>query len=363
MNESKTSIGNVEIILIIIGFKLGEQYVSLPGTSVSEVGYAAILSVFLGGLLALAVSYLFAKLSINFPDKTVIEYHQEIVGKIIGKVVTAGFLIYFIIFASMYIRRIGEFSKQEFLLNTPIEFIMIVFILLSAYCATGGIPVLSKVSDILIGVGMFTTIVLLVISVPFINLDELRPVFQLESLKKVRVLSLGLVSFTGIEIILFLLPFAKKPKDFKKNVVIALLFIITIYTADIISSMGILSETALRYHIYPVFNVGKTITIPYFFDIRFDIIYASIWIFLIYFVMAGYEYISSVTLANLCNLKSNSVFVVLLAPFFYVIGLLPQSLGKTLEFVKVLEMIWMYGIVGVIIAIYLIGISRKKVKF
>lgn len=362
MDNSKTKVGNIEIILIIIGVKLGERLISLPGSAVTAVGYAAIISVFLGGLLAVFVAYFFARLSLNFPDKTIIEYSEDILGRVIGKIFILGLFIYFLIFCSIFIRRIGEFSKQEFLFNTPIEFIMLIFIFISSYCAIGGIPVIAKVSDFLIGMGGITTVVTIFIALPFINYQELLPAFQIENLKKVSILSPGVTSYVGIEFILFLIPFMKTPKDIKKNTLISMLALVAFLTVDIIIGMGVLSEEVLKYRIFPLFAVGKIIAFPTLFDIRFDIIYSSLWIFLIYIVMVIYEYLSSTTISGLFNLKSHSVFVFLLAPLFYVIGLLPQSLAQTFEVVNILDHIWLYGMVGAIFILYLIGVLRRMVK-
>lgn len=362
MDTSNRKVGDVEIILIILSIGLGERLVSLPRVAVDEAGYGGVASVFLGGLLALVVAYLFAKLSLNFPDKTITEYSQIILGKVIGKAVILTFLIYFFIFGAIFLRRIPEFIKQVFLYSTPLEVIMITFIFVSGYCAAGGIPIYAKTSDILMGLALTLTTILMVMSIPFVKYQELLPALQIESFKKINLFNLGLPAYVGIEIIPFLVPFMKYPKNIKRNSNIALLIISIYYTLDVILTMGILGESALRYQYYPVFDAAKEIYFPVLFDLRVDILFASLWILLVYLVMVGYHYLSSVILSKLVGLKSHSVFVFLFIPLFYVVSLLPQNLAEMDIVLRLLENVWLYGIVVMILFIYLVGIIRKKVK-
>lgn len=361
MNTSNAKIGNAEVILIILSIKLGERIVSLPRVAVDEAGYAGVVSVFLGGLLALIVTYLFARLSLNFPDKTIMEYSQIILGKVLGKAVILIFFIYFFIFGAIFVRRIAEFTKQILLYITPVEVIIITFIFVSGYCVVGGIAIYGKVSDSLMSIALIITVILMFASIGFVKYEELLPIFQLESLKKINVFSLGLPSYVGIEIVPFLVPFMKRPKDIKRNISIALIIIVIIYTFDIALTMGILGESALRYQYYPVFDAARVIVFPGFFDFRADILFAIVWILFISLAMMGYHYLSSVTLSNFIGMKSHSVFIFLLIPFFYAVSLLPQNLAEMDITLRFLESAWLYGIVGMILFIYLVGIIRRRI--
>ena len=362
MDNVKVKIGNVEVILIILGIKLGERLVSLPRVAVDVAGHAGVISVLLGGVLALIIMYLFAKLSLNFPDKTIMEYSQIILGKVLGKAFILMLFIYFFIFAAIFVRRVAEFTKQIILYATPAEVIILTFIFVSGYCAVGGISVISKVSDLLAVVAVTMTIILIFMSLPFVRYEELLPIFQFESLKKINIFNLGLPTYVGLEIILFLVPFMKYPQSIKKNSAIAILIILIIFTLDVGLSLGILGESALKYQYYPVFDVAKTIVFPRLFEIRVDILFASLWILLVYLVLVGYHYLSSVTLSKLIESKAHSIFVVLLIPLFYIVSLLPQNLGEMDLVLRFLEKVWLYGIVGMILLIYMVGIIRKKVK-
>lgn len=363
MGEAKGTLKGIEIIIIFIAINIGERLISLSGTSTQKVGYASILSIIVGGILALIVSCFLARLSLNFPNKTIIEFSQEILGKVLGKIAVFIFFMYFFIFSAIYARRFGEFLRQELLYNTPIEFIMITLIFASAYCAIGGIPLYSKVCNVLTTLAFMAVVLLFLAAIPFTKFEELLPAFQIESIKNIHLLSPGLIDFLGIEIVLFLVPFVKKPKDIMKNTFIGVLMVVITFVFDVILSMGILSKGVLEHKYYTLFAVAKTLTLPGFYDIRFDILFASLWIFLVYTVMVGYHYLTSLSLSGLCGLKSYSVFVLLLIPLFFMVGLIPQNLGETLIVLNLLGWGWFYGILGTTLLIYIVGIIRKKVSF
>jgi hypothetical protein len=235
--------------------------------------------------------------------------------------------------------------------------------LASGYCISNGIPNYTKIANLLLFISFTFILYFFISATSLINIENLKPIIQLNSLKQINIMNFGIITYLGIEMILFLAPFLKNQNDMKKNIYIAICTSVSFFLLDIVYSIGILEEKDLYYQYFPVFSVAKEITYEPYFELRSDILFAFFWFMLAYIVMVGYHYLSSLSVANIINSKNYIVYTFLLIPLFYTFSILPQNLSEVENALRYLEKFWLYGIIGSILLVFMIGTVRKKIKW
>ncbi len=103
----------------------------------------------LSGFLAVFLAY---KLNKLFPQNTLIEYSELILGKVLGKILGAVYLFFYLHLAGIIVREYGEFVSGTFLPHTPMLFIFGTMILVCAFAVYGGLEVMGRCSEIIVPV-------------------------------------------------------------------------------------------------------------------------------------------------------------------------------------------------------------------
>lgn len=109
---------------IIINTVLGVGILTLPRAAVSFADQGGIISVILAVLIFLINLLIIIKLGLRFPDKTIFEYLQIILGNIIGRVIGLCIIIYWLFSSAFVVRIFSELIVTAILPKTPLEVIM-----------------------------------------------------------------------------------------------------------------------------------------------------------------------------------------------------------------------------------------------
>lgn len=98
--------------VIITNFLLGTGILTLPRTSVDEVGTPDVwITLVIGGLVALTAAIIMVKLNHQYPDKTFYEYSQDIIGKWIGSLISLFFICYLLAHSGFQVRSTLEIIR------------------------------------------------------------------------------------------------------------------------------------------------------------------------------------------------------------------------------------------------------------
>ncbi len=106
---------------------------------------AAIISFFGAAFLVIII----AGLSIRFPDKTLIQYSEMLLGKWVGRGICLIILAAFLFMAATDVRLYGEMLVGGFLPDTPMIFIISAMTLVVLLAAYAGIETIGRAADLL----------------------------------------------------------------------------------------------------------------------------------------------------------------------------------------------------------------------
>ncbi|MDO3676248.1 GerAB/ArcD/ProY family transporter [Paenibacillus ehimensis] len=327
----KDQITSRQASFIVSKSMIGTGILFLPQVVAKEVGTPdGWISVLIGGFLALLAGYVIIKLNQRFPKQTFFEFSQTVFGKWIGAVHIVLLSAYFTISSGYLARIMGEVIHMYLLDKTPIAFIIITFMLVAAYLATGGINSIARLIELFFPVILIILAALIAFSFKEFDLDNIRPVLA-EGLRPVwKGIPSSTFSYSGFEIMLVLSAFMQEPRDAVKSMLKGIGLVIPLYTLTVLIAIGTLTVEEVKTLPWPTMSVAKDIELPGGFFERFESLFSVLWVMSMYSTFVPYYYVASLGMSHLFR-RNFRTFIYLLFPVIYIIAMLPKKLNEVLS--------------------------------
>lgn len=302
LENGKISAGQFKVLVIL--FILGAGILFEPSILAASAKQDAWISAIIGVAVGWGLIWLYTILGSRFPDMTLFEYSERILGKWLGKIVSLLFLFFFFIYLAAHIlRNIGDFVATQIMPETPMQFIMIIYLSIVIMGTRLGIEPIARVGEILFPWVLLFFFILLVSLSPELEVSKMKPIFE-EGIKPILKGSTYVIAFPYMDsiILLMLFPYVNRTKEAKKAFLSGaligglMLILITIYTILVLGA-----DFAAR-NLYPSYALAKQINIANFFT-RIEAVVAGIWFLSIFFKLTICFYVSSLGLAQILNLK------------------------------------------------------------
>ncbi|WP_028778494.1 GerAB/ArcD/ProY family transporter [Shimazuella kribbensis] len=344
----------VAVTSIIIGIGI----LTLPRTVTEEVGTPdSWISVVLGGMVVMIIGIFMAKLSQMFPEKTIYEYSQLVVGKGLGKLFNLVLIIYFLLSVGLEIRVLAEVTNMYLLVKTPIEVTMIAIMSVCVYLVVGGINPMARLYELLLPVTIVIFLLVFLMGLKIFELNHLRPVMGDGFLPVLKGIQPTTFSYTGYESILILTAFMAEPKKAKKAVLIGIGASIVFYLVTVVMVVGALSADGVVTEIWPTITLFQSFEATGILFERYESFIFAIWILQIFTTFTSFFYFAALGLSQTSQKKiSYSIYGLL--PVIYLIATIPTNINEVFTLGDIVEYIF-YGVVGITIILLIIAHFRR----
>ncbi|PFP30031.1 spore gernimation protein [Bacillus sp. AFS073361] len=300
--DGKISVAQFTILVILV--TIGSTILNAPERLISYARQDAWISVILGIIIGLLIMWLYHTLGVRFPNMTLVEMNERLLGKWLGKIVSLFISCSLFLSAATLLFFLGEFLTAQFIPETPIEVIHILFILIVIQGVRLGIETIARAGEIIFPwFIMIFTIFFLFLS-PKVEVQNIQPVLE-TGIKPILSATLTYLEFSSLSLICLLMvfpAFINQPKRsfkafFLGNLIggIFLLFI-TLFS---ILVLGVDNSVRL---LYPSYALARKINVGGFVQ-RLEAMLAVLWFVSLYFKMTIYFFGSVVGFAQILNLK------------------------------------------------------------
>lgn len=285
--------------------------------------------VIVGGLLALVGSLVLSTLIRRFPGETFIEYSQKVIGKFLSFVLGVGLVIYFILATAIVIRTFAEVTNAFMLQNTPREFVIITQMLLTVYLIRHGIEPTARIAEILFPILLVPIFAMYLTAIPKADFTELLPVFN-TPIKSMAIGSLNtMFSFFGIEILLVLGPYLKRPDKIYWTMFVSVGVATLIYLFVVIITFAGIGVQNTKLLIWPGMTIIRMIMAPGRVFERLDALAMALWT-IASFTTANSLYLTgAITWLHLTKAGEFKFFITIMFPWIYFIASLPPNIVAT----------------------------------
>ncbi|MFB7642035.1 GerAB/ArcD/ProY family transporter [Peribacillus butanolivorans] len=300
----KGKIGSRQLTILVILYTVGDSILVIPSIVASEAkqnGWVSgILSVAIAPLL---VVFLYDALRKCYPDLTLVEYSQKILGKWLGIAISLLFISYFFITTATYLREIGDFMTSQIMPETPIQVIMFLFMSIVLMSARLGLEPLARSAEILFPFVVILLSSLMILLLPEIKFQNLQPVWE-GGLKPVIRGSIPFIVFPFIEpvAVLMILPFVSQKDRIRKNLFIGQLLAGSVLIIITLLAILVLGVDLTVKEIYPSYKLAQKINIANFLT-RVEAILAIIWFITIFIRFSLFFYVTVLGLAQTLKLQ------------------------------------------------------------
>ncbi|MFC0187212.1 endospore germination permease [Fictibacillus aquaticus] len=338
LEKGKISVRQFTILVAL--YTIGTAILIIPSILAAKAKQDAWISGLLGLAIGVAMVIFYWKLSERFQYVNLIEILEKCFGKWIGK--SVGFLFfvcYVLLLATFVLRDIGDFMTTVMMVETPIEAIHIIFLIIVLYGVKLGLEVFTRTMELFIPWIVLLLVALFLTLLPQIEVTNILPVFE-NGMKPIVQSSFSFLVFPFLEMVVFLMiiPYVNRPQDTKKAFMLGtimgggLLIFISVLTILVVGP----TETARS--IYPTYDLTKTINIREFFQ-RVEALMALIWFITVFVKLLVLTYVSCLGIAQVFELKEYRIIVLPIGLVLYVLSLsIFPSISFLIEFTPVYDL-------------------------
>lgn len=318
-------VSGVQIFWMICIMDMGMTLLMTMTSSLQAAKQDAWMSMLIAGCIAILIALLATQLAKLYPDQTLVQFSQTIMGRWLGKVIVVIYLVQWYTIIPIVLRQFSDLLDLLLLPNTPRGPVCIMMLLLTVYVTSGGIGSIGRCSEILGPLILIMVMIVLVSNINNIEFRQLLPVYVDNGMAAVLKGALAPASYLGhaIEFIM-LASFLATPRKGAPfvywGVIIAILFV-TISTIMVTITVG--SNIASKMW-YPFFEMTKQISVFQFIE-NLDALAVAIWMSSVFIKLSIYMFITSYGTAQFLNIKNWKTLIWFIAPVVMVLSLFPKN--------------------------------------
>ena len=232
---------------------------------------------------------LIALLATKFPDKTIIQYSQLLLGYWPGKLFSLVFLWLFLQLSVVDIRIYSEVLITGFLPQTPIIFISGIMVFAATICVQQGIEVLGRTADVLFILFVFRLVGVVLVPLGEFDIHNLQPVFVRGWGPVLRGALTPIALISQAWVLGILTPATLTPKKVIKTAMTAEGASLAILILVAIITIGVLSPQEGARATFPLLTLIRSVQITYFLQ-RMEVLVIFSWGFGLFISVSTFLY-------------------------------------------------------------------------
>ncbi len=321
---SKSKIGTIEAIMLILTIILTCAILSIPRNILVTTGSSSIINLIYISIIALFIALFIVKLLKKFPGLDIIDISEIVGGKIFRNIIGTIFIVYFIFSSSILLRNFCESLKIIYFPMTDIPFIILLFII--ALCIANRLEFSATLKTNLV---ISPIVFICTIFLFFANMNKFIPqrIFPIlgNGLYDTFILGLtNIASFGGLVYLYFLPPFLKEPKNFKKISIFAVLFTSLYIILCVATLLFMFSSFIDINEISPLYNATRYIEFGTFFQ-RLESIFLIFWILSFACYLSIVSKFTMNIFKKITNIETKKPLIDVFGLLFFAVALFPKN--------------------------------------
>lgn len=321
---SKSKLGTVEAIALILSVLAPFTVISLSQTLINELKSSILLNIFYVGTICLFMVFLICTLFKNFPGLDIIDISKFLGGNVLKNIIGFAFIIYFVITSSMLLRNFCEGLKIVYYPYTNILYIILIFIITITFSNDLGFNSTIKTTTIIFPILLVSILLIFIGNLDNFSFQKILPILG-NGYKSTFILGLSNIgTFSGIVYMYLLPPLLNEPKKYKKICILSIILSILFIFMCVATLLFLFSIYINTDEIMPLFSVSKYIEFGNFFQ-RFEALFLLIWtISFCCYLSISLKFFTYI-FAKLYTLSDTSQMISIFSIITFAIALFPSS--------------------------------------
>ncbi|UMZ72621.1 GerAB/ArcD/ProY family transporter [Natranaerofaba carboxydovora] len=354
-------IHNRQLLIMTFILRTTVAFAFLPvlttGTARQDAWASSIL-MYIGTVVLLLI---IVGLAVKFPDKTIVQYSEILLGSVLGKVISFLVLWMFLHMAATEARIYGELINIAFLTRTPVFLIQAGMIILAAITVYLGIEVIGRMADFVLPWFIILIFVTIIFSLVDVTPENFEPILARGMAPVIKSSLTPIAIAIQILTVAMILPRTNEPNKGIKTVFVSITFA---------SFMVLVVSVVVVLVIGP--ELGNNAVFPFLFTIRnvetgevlerIEIFTVLAWGLGIYITLSVYLYCGAKGISQWLNLESYRPLVFPMAAIWTALSIHSFDTVYQLESFLAPEIIFPYAMtaIGIIYGFLWGGYLFKK---
>jgi spore germination protein len=324
VNKPKT-VTNMQFAMNLATSIFGVGILAVPRFTVDYAQTGAPMATLLAVVSMMAFGLILAYLGSQYPDMTLFEYSEKILGKWPSAFFLVLVVIYFAELAALAAREFGEVVVTSVLQRTPVEITILVMLTLAVIAARNDAAIFSRILTFYMPFVYIPALVVVALTLrsarathilPLINiLHETSPMHFLYAAVIVAAL------FQNYFITGLLTPFMYQVKDAWKGIIIGMGIAGGVYFTLILSTLSVFGTEEMKNLLWPTLELAKTAALPLFLLERIDPVFIAVWVTAVFTAILASFYMSVQGLAHLLGFQDHKVLTVPAMPCVFLMAM------------------------------------------
>lgn len=307
--EENGKINPFQFFILVFHFTIGNTIINAPNIIVGQAKQDAWLSSILALGFGLCLVLLYCYLADHFPDKTIVEFNEVLLGKFLGKTMSAFLLMYFFVIGSLMLRQLGTFVRTFTLPETPripVYLLFLGILLLATYL---GLEPIARTAEIFAPLVLFLLLFVFISLTAEVDFQNVKPYFE-NGWKPVAKGTLNFISIPYLQsiVLLMLYPYIEKKEKARKAFFIGVGLAGVFLVCSIVYTLLILGVSLTEFKQYPTYTLAEKISIANIIE-RVEVIVAFLWFVTIFFKTTILFYATNIGLKQLLHLQSDKLLI------------------------------------------------------
>lgn len=350
-----------QLVALVFTFIVATTTLFLPSFLTRKSGQDDWIAALVAGLVGVIIVLVVTAVGLKYPELTLIEYSEIILGKWFGKLIGLLFIVFYIHMASMTIREVSAAINTTILTSSSLESITIILFIICAYVVKKGLEVITRLNILILMITFSGMFICLAFLLKDMNIELLTPVLSNGMLPvlKVSVSPAGL--FGEVVSIAFLIPFINKPKETRICSIIGVLWASVTLAFFVTLCVMVFGANLAANLTFPILEAVRYINILDYFQ-HVEIIFLIPWILSNIIKVCFLYYITVFIISKWFKLKNVSTLVLPVGLLLYSISLsLFNNNTDMFDFIsKVLGYYYLPFELGIPLLLLMIGAIREK---
>ncbi|HBT47390.1 MAG TPA: hypothetical protein DEA73_05870 [Peptococcaceae bacterium] len=358
--STKERIGTAEAFFLTIAVMIEVGTLIGAKDIVDKVGVDAWLVSPLETLTSLGAIYLITRLAMKFPHLDLAGYSRLLVGKWLAWAVVLVVWAYWIGIASHVARVAVDVVKSSILPRTPMEVVLLSFLLAAAYLAKQGLEPLARACIIIVIVTLPLTLLLFLLVVPRVRLDNFLPFLPQGPWPVVKLALWRISNAEEMSLFLILVPFLHRPQEAWRAASYGFLVVMVVVITVLTTCQGVLGVEKLKYTLVPGLAVTQLAEFAGTFIERISLVFVSMWLILVFPSVSALLWATSYLLGRLFTLKDYRMLAFYQLPLVYYLANRPKDVLEVKSFFFFLQPLGLVVLVGIPVLLYFIALLRFR---
>lgn len=355
-------VGHKELAYAVISMIIGIGILTLPrqiaGVTKGSDGWISIL---LGGLISLFFLLVSMRLTIRFPRKSYLEIAGSIIGKPAAIILIFILGLYTLAFSAYETRAVSVMARTYLFEQTPLEVIVLTFLLVLVYGVSGPSTVLLRLNLMFMPIVFSIALFVLLLNLTFFEMNNLKPVFTTSFHGYLVSMKYTLQAYLGYSLVIIFYNHLLKqnqPRTALKTNVWAMSLIMILYLMFFITCVGVFSRAGTNQIIHPPIELAKQIEVPGQFFERFESVFFTIWVMTLFNSAAMAFDMGILALRSIFKETKRMTLIFILSPILYLTSMAPPNQISYFKAGEILSYVGIFLCMGIPLLLLMIAKAR-----